>query len=158
MTLLKNRVAAMTTDGDHHNRWPDACEIVGIYRMVEDNKSESWELKRDHKVSPYDLGILHGQADHERFISDLGGEVPPEVLEGLGITGFKYSTTVRFCWAPKMGQIDYYDHRNILVIFPKQGYVELGCAHRYDVVQAGRCYRKCVCTRCGHKYEVDSSD
>lgn len=37
-------------------------------------------------------------------------------------------------------------------------YFRIGCEHVYTISNVGRCLNQYTCTKCGHKYTIDSSD
>ena len=170
--IVRRRVAEASPNGDHWNDWPSELAVVKI---------EEFDCNdgRTAYCYAYMLGVAMGGSGIMRQVRK--DSLPTEVRQALARHrphGRLYDIeSVHFTLAPQRGQVDREETRNIVALFdPRKGYdwrgnrsnfetpailVEIGCDHDYageHPYGQNRGYYRAECSKCGHKFEVDSGD
>ena len=161
VNAVEERLRALSPEhAESRYRWPSLAEIVKV--TVPQNDRERYECWK--KVG---AGTIHRQTQTS--------SIPRVIFENLPAAAWHpRSVGAHFSLTHAIGQEDDVTRRNLIVAFePTWNYVqgggaqelkwpgmwaEIGCAHDYETLAEGNCYRKARCRKCGHQWARDSGD
>ena len=179
--LLQQRLDDATSSDNKWNTWPDLMEIIGFKVYDRFDPHDMHDLgylvgnaKVHRQVSYKVFGIQEAGYDNEaKPLVEIRRHLPPQYYGHYTDSSF---INVRFGFLGPHGQEDDITKRNIHAIFDATTkynsllqrnefishglVVTIGCKHEYSDAGSNhnRGYHKGLCTRCGHKFMIDSGD